>query len=124
MFLDGGVIYSPAGLVNVKSPSAPVLKLLYGKWPQGGSISSCPNLVTWATRALGNVLFLGCQLEWNVPEETPKACVKVLHPPYPFPPQDKSQLHLAGDMEPRALFKALPAQSLHYRLHALGLISM
>ena len=37
-------------------------------------------------RALGKVLFLDCQLEWNVPEETPKACIPFLLPSLPLSP--------------------------------------
>ena len=33
----------------------------YGKWPQGGSMSFCPTVVTEGTRALGKVWFLDCQ---------------------------------------------------------------
>ena len=44
----------------------------YRKCPQGGSTSSCSALVPLATRALRKVSFLGCELEWNVPEQAPK----------------------------------------------------
>ena len=58
-----------------------------GKWPQGGSISSCPTLGTWATRALGQVLFLGCQWEW--------LCLRLVSPyflPLTLHSQDRSRL--------------------------------
>ena len=31
-------------------------------------------------------LFMDCQLEWNVPEETPRACVPFLLPSLPLSP--------------------------------------
>ena len=37
-------------------------------------------LVMGGTRTLGKVLFLDCQLEWNVLEETPEACIPFLLP--------------------------------------------
>ena len=49
-------------------------------------MSLCPSLVTGGTRALGKVLFLDCQLEWNVLEETPQACVPLLLPSFPLCP--------------------------------------
>ena len=65
----------------------------YRKFPQGGSTSSCPTLVPPATRALGKVGFLGCELEWNVLEQTPKGlCLTAsspsifTHPPAWCPP--------------------------------------
>ena len=55
----------------------------YKEWPQGGSISSCQTLVTWATRALGQVQFLGCQLEWKHPRLVLLYFFPLsLHPPY------------------------------------------
>ena len=44
----------------------------YRKCPQDGSTFSCPPLVPGATRFLWKVGFLVCELEWNVPEKTPK----------------------------------------------------
>ena len=41
-----------------------------------------PTLVTGA-RALGKVLFLHCRLPWNMPEETPEACVPSRLPSLP-----------------------------------------
>ena len=41
----------------------------YRKCPQGDSTSPRPPLVPWATRALGQLGFLACELEWNVPEQ-------------------------------------------------------
>ena len=69
----------------------------YGKWPQGGSMSLCPALVTAGPRALGKVLFLDCQ-EWKVPEEAPKGCVPFSFLPYPCP-LDTSQFlqHHSGE---------------------------
>ena len=55
----------------------------------GHKAASCvyaPALVTGGTGALGKVLFLDCQLEWNVPEETPKACVPFRPPSLPLCP--------------------------------------
>ena len=49
-------------------------------------MSHAPTLVTGGTRALGKVLFLDCQLKWNVPEEIPKACVPFLLPSLPLSP--------------------------------------
>ena len=46
-------------------------------------MSYAPTLVTGGTSALGKVLFLDCQLEWNVPEEIPKACAPFLLPSLP-----------------------------------------
>ena len=43
-----------------------------------------PTLVTGGTRALGKVLFLHCQLQFNVPE-APKACLPFLLPSLPYP---------------------------------------
>ena len=43
-----------------------------------------PTLVTGGSRALGKVLFLDCQLEWNVPEEAPKTCLPLLLPSLPY----------------------------------------
>ena len=57
-----------------------------GKWPQGISVSLCPSPVTGGSRALAKVLFLDCQLEWNVLEETPKACVPFFLPSFPLCP--------------------------------------
>ena len=45
-----------------------------------------PAPVTGGTRALGKVVSLDCQLEWNVPEETPKACLPFLLPSFPLSP--------------------------------------
>ena len=52
----------------------------YRKCPQGDSTSPRPPLVPWATRALGQLGFLGCKWEWNVPakrEQLPlfQACI-------------------------------------------------
>ena len=49
-------------------------------------MSYAPTLVTGGTSALGKVLFLDCQLEWNVPEEIPKACAPFLLPSLPLSP--------------------------------------
>ena len=46
-------------------------------------MSYAPTLVTGGTSALGKVLFLDCLLEWNVPEEIPKACAPFLLPSLP-----------------------------------------
>ena len=42
-----------------------------------------PNSGYSGTRALGKVLFLHCLLEWNVPEQTPKAVSHSFFLPYP-----------------------------------------
>ena len=68
----------------------------YRKFPQGGSTFSCPTLVPPATRALGKVGFLGCELEWNVLEtqERVSHCFFPLnlHPP----PQPDAHLGLCS----------------------------
>ena len=56
-------------------------------------MSLCPTLVPAGTRALGKVLFLDCQLERNVPEETPKACIPSLLPSLPHPLDTSQFLH-------------------------------
>ena len=56
-------------------------------------MSLCPTLVPTGTRALGKVLFLDCQLERNVPEETPKACIPSLLPSLPHPLDTSQFLH-------------------------------
>ena len=56
-----------------------------------------------ATRTLGKVLFLDCQLEWNVPEETPRGCVPFLLP-YPYP-LDKSQFFQKHSSEAAVICK-------------------
>ena len=55
----------------------------YRKSPQGGgSTFPCLPLVSQTTRALGKVGFLGCELEWNVPEQN--ACSLVSHCFFPL----------------------------------------
>ena len=87
-------------------------------------MSLCPTLVPAGTRALGKVLFLDCQLERNVPEETPKACIPSLLPSLPHPLDTSiggaTLRKEAGGGNPttrrhgaHGLFKALPAQRLH-----------
>ena len=49
---------------------------------KGAARAYAPTLVTGA-RALGKVLFLDCRLPWNMPEETPKACVPSRLPSLP-----------------------------------------
>ena len=44
----------------------------YRKFPQDGSTFACPTLVPGAARSLGPVGFLGCEIEWNVPEQAGK----------------------------------------------------
>ena len=50
-------------------------------WPQGSSISSCPDLVPGATRALAEVVFLGWKLGWNTPAQTSKHLCLITCPP-------------------------------------------
>ena len=38
-------------------------------------------MIPQTTRAEGSVGFLGCELEWNVPEQTPRDLVSILLPP-------------------------------------------
>ena len=63
------------------------------KHPQGGSTSSCPSLVTWATRALEKVLLCDSKFQWKVPEQTARrACILLPLPSYCcLLPSDKSQ---------------------------------
>ena len=42
-------------------------------------------MISQATRAKESVGFLGCELEWNVPEQTPKGLVSMLVPPKASP---------------------------------------
>ena len=60
--------------------------LLLWEMAKGRSMSLCPTLVTGRTSALGKVLFLDCQLGWNMPEETPRACIPFLLPSLPLSP--------------------------------------
>ena len=53
-------------------------------WSDLAAAAAAATLVTG--RPLGKVLFLDCQWEWNVLEETPKACVPFLLPSLPLPP--------------------------------------
>ena len=97
-FLEGRYILLKALLaLGILSLHEQWFHSCYGKWPQGGSMSLCPTLVTAGTRALGKVLFLDCQ-EWKVPEEAPKCCVPFSFLPYPCP-LDTSQFlqHHSGE---------------------------
>ena len=90
-FLRAGVFnLQPAGLVWPRGTAVPVSKgfkvVVMGN---GHKVAAClyaPTLVTGGTRALEKVLFLDCQLEWNVPEEIPKACVPFLLSSLPLSP--------------------------------------
>ena len=42
-------------------------------------------MIPQATRAEGSVVFLGCELEWNVPEQTPRDLVSILLTPKASP---------------------------------------
>ena len=52
---------------------------------------SLPNSIPWATRALGEVPFLGCDLEWDVPETTAKGLCLLISSTLPFTTPDKSK---------------------------------
>ena len=84
-FLEGRcfLTYSPSGLVNAKCPWA--LVVVMGN-DQRRQHVFMPHSGYWRTSALGKVLFLDCQLGWNVPEETPRACVPFLLPSLPLSP--------------------------------------
>ena len=110
-----------AGLV----PASQAFKaVVVGIGRKGAARVYAPTLVTGA-RALGKVLFLDCRLPWNMPEETPKACVPSRLPslPHALGTSQFLQHHSAGcchhgrgDPEegscrraPRGLPDALPA---------------
>ena len=47
-----------------------------------------PNSGYWGNhQSLGKILFLDCQLEWNVPEKALKACSPFLLPSLPLSPR-------------------------------------
>ena len=56
----------------------------YRKSPQGGSKSSCPTLVPYATRAFRKDGFLDSELECEVPEQTPKGLCLIASSPWSF----------------------------------------
>ena len=69
----------PQGSCHLRNPGPCELRCLcapsitsYRKCPQGGSTFACPALVPGATRSLGPVGFLGCEIEWSVPEQEGK----------------------------------------------------
>ena len=73
--------------MNIKCPLAELSKLLLWEMAtRRQCVFMPPPWLLEEPRALGKVLFLDCQLEWNVPEETPKACIPFLLPSLPLSP--------------------------------------
>ncbi len=89
VFLEGRfyLFTAPQALRLFRARQQCFPRCCYRKRPQGGSISSCPTLVTRGSRAWRKVLFLGPQFEWNVPEETPNGLCLIASSPSPFNPQ-------------------------------------
>ena len=60
---------APQGLVNWNGGTSKHLwsSCSYRTWPQGGNTSSYPTLVEVTLEVVG---FLGCEFEWNIPEQT------------------------------------------------------
>ena len=56
-----------------------------------------------ATRALGIVGFLGCELEWNVPEQTPKGLNITTSSPQSFTLPLQTHVYLGHRSLPRCL---------------------
>ena len=101
----------------------------------------------WRNQSLRASPVPDCQLEWNVPEETPKACIPFLRPPLPLSPGHVPVpatplcggcfYHRWGDPKEEAgggnpvtwrhgaqgLSRALPAQTPH-PLGAVGVVSL
>ena len=67
--LRTAVIIRPQRLRNRGSSKHRRCSCSYRKCPQVGSTFPWPSLVPWATRASGQLGFLGCELEWKVPEQ-------------------------------------------------------
>ena len=80
-FLRAGVISSPG---EYWAHQHRFSRGCYRKWPQGGSISSRPALLTWATRASGPVLF------WVVLGGSTQRLCLLPSSPVAFLPLDKS----------------------------------
>ena len=85
----------------------------YGKCPQGGSTSSCSALVPPVTSALRKVSFLGCNLEWSVPEQAPK----------PFYLTTSSPLKLLPSPLASCFTWAVFPAGVPRRLHSQGVLS-
>ena len=71
-FLRAAVISRTTALVNWGACVHWWSSCSYRKCPQDGSTFFRPPLVPGATRSLRKIGFLVCELEWNVPEQTPK----------------------------------------------------
>ena len=110
-----------------------------GKWPQGGSISSCPILVTRTSLIIAKVLSVGCRVHSDKQEkQTAKGRRSLLPTHYPSPSRHipsptrvlawdccgrmvkwlSRRLEVGrpspGDVETGWLFRALLTQSMHH----------
>ena len=101
-FLRAAVISSPIGLVNGGTSKHRCTSCSYRKCPQGGSTSSCPI----PTRTLRSAGLLGCELEWNVPEQILKGLCLTTSKLLPSPgdssqPWPQTQVRGPGGCSPR-----------------------
>ena len=108
-FLRAVVVNSPPGLVNWSGDASlhQWSSCSYRKWPQGRSTSSYTTQVE-TTSVLGVVGFLGCELEWNVPEQTPKGLNITTTPPYSCTSPLQTRVYLGH----RSLLRCLGGRTL------------
>ena len=127
--------------VNCSAPELHFSTCFFGNWPQNSRVASSPILVPEASWAFSQFVFLIWKLEWQVPVQTPRACLSLvpplpLHPPDKFPtvrkrvwrcwlPQVGRLLgrrlevgtRAPGDEEMRCLFQTLPDHTVYHPLH-------